>query len=231
MPLSQRNASLLSAVLSVIAGSTDTIGYLGLHGLFTAQITGNLVIVAAHITTGNPAITALLLAVPIFMLVLLGTSVLTTVLQHRHLPTLAPLLALELLLLISFDALCVAAGSPFHLDAPRAVLAGMFGVAAMAVQSALVQTSLSGTPVTGVMTTNVTNFVLALGQWLLPLRAGAREEAHRKAMRILPVIVGFMLGCALGAAAENAYGLRALALPAALAVLAMLMGLRLSARG
>jgi uncharacterized membrane protein YoaK (UPF0700 family) len=231
MPLSQRNASLLSAVLSVIAGSTDTIGYLGLHGLFTAQITGNLVIVAAHITTGNPAITALLLAVPVFMLVLLGTSVLTTVLQHRHLPTLAPLLALELLLLISFDALCVAAGSPFHLDAPRAVLAGMFGVAAMAVQSALVQTSLSGTPVTGVMTTNVTNFVLALGQWLLPLRAGAREEAHRKAMRILPVIVGFMLGCALGAAAENAYGLRALALPAALAVLAMLMGLRLSARG
>ena len=81
------------------------------------------------------------------------------------------------------------------------------------------------------MTTNVTNFVLALGQWLLPLRAGAREEAHRKAMRILPVIVGFMLGCALGAAAENAYGLRALALPAALAVLALLMGLRLSARG
>jgi uncharacterized membrane protein YoaK (UPF0700 family) len=231
MPLSQRNASLLSAVLSVIAGSTDTIGYLGLHGLFTAQITGNLVIVAAHITTGNPAITALLLAVPVFMLVLLGTSVLTTVLQHRHLPTLAPLLALELLLLISFDALCVAAGSPFHLDAPRAVLAGMFGVAAMAVQSALVQTSLSGTPVTGVMTTNVTNFVLALGQWLLPLRAGARAEAHRKAMRILPVIVGFMLGCALGAAAENAYGLRALALPAALAVLALLMGLRLSARG
>jgi uncharacterized membrane protein YoaK (UPF0700 family) len=229
--MSQRDVSLLSAVLSVIAGSTDTIGYLGLHGLFTAQITGNLVIVAAHITTGNPAITALLLAVPVFMLVLLGTSVLTTVLQHRHLPTLAPLLALELLLLISFDALCVAAGSPFHLDAPRAVLAGMFGVAAMAVQSALVQTSLSGTPVTGVMTTNVTNFVLALGQWLLPLRAGAREEAHRKAMRILPVIVGFMLGCALGAAAENAYGLRALALPAALAVLAMLMGLRLSARG
>ena len=231
MPMSQRDVSLLSAVLSVIAGSTDTIGYLGLHGLFTAQITGNLVIVAAHITTGNPAITALLLAVPVFMLVLLGTSVLTTVLQHRHLPTLAPLLALELLLLISFDALCVAAGSPFHLDAPRGVLAGMFGVAAMAVQSALVQTSLLGTPVTGVMTTNVTNFVLALGQWLLPLRAGAREEAHRKAMRILPVIVGFMLGCALGAAAENAYGLRALALPAALAVLALLMGLRLSARG
>jgi len=229
--MSQRNASLLSALLSVIAGSTDTIGYLGLHGLFTAQITGNLVILAAHITTGNAAITALLLAVPVFMLVLLATSVLTTVLQHRHLPTLPPLLALQLLLLICFGALCVTAGSPFDLRSPRGVLTGMSGVAAMAVQSALVQTALSGTPATLVMTTNVTNFVLALGQWLVPLRAGAREEAHRKAMRILPVIVGFILGCALGAAAENAYGLRALGLPVALALLALLMGLRVSARG
>jgi len=230
MPTSQRCASLLAAVLSVIAGSTDTIGYLGLHGLFTAQITGNLVILAAHITMGNPAITALLLAVPVFMLVLLATSVLTTVLQHRHIPTLQPLLALQLLLLISFDALCATAGSPFDLHAPRGVLAGMFGVAAMAVQSALVQTALSGTPATLVMTTNVTNFVLALGQWMVPLRTGARQEAHRKAMRILPVIVGFILGCALGAAAEEAYGLRALAVPVALALLALLMGLRVSAR-
>jgi uncharacterized membrane protein YoaK (UPF0700 family) len=229
--MSQRYVSLLPAVLSVIAGSTDTIGYLGLHGLFTAQITGNLVILAAHITTGNAAITALLLAVPVFMLVLLATSVLTTVLQHRHLPTLAALLALQLLLLIGFGALCVTAGSPFDLRSPRGVLTGMSGVAAMAVQSALVQTALSGTPATLVMTTNVTNFVLALGQWLVPLRAGAREEAHRKAMRILPVIVGFILGCALGAAAENAYGLRALGLPVALALLALLMGLRVSARG
>ena len=231
MPMSPRYASLLAALLSVIAGSTDTIGYLGLHGLFTAQITGNLVILAAHVTTGNPAITALLLAVPVFMLVLLATSVLTTVLQHRHLPTLQPLLAMQLLLLIGFEALCVSAGSPFDLHSPRGVLAGMFGVAAMAVQSALVQTALSGTPATLVMTTNVTNFVLALGQWLLPLRAGVRQEAHRKAMRLLPVIVGFLLGCALGAAAESAYGLRALVLPAALALLALLMSLRVSARG
>jgi uncharacterized membrane protein YoaK (UPF0700 family) len=228
--MSPRYASWLSALLSVIAGSSDTIGYLGLHGLFTAQITGNLVILAAHITTGNPAISALLLALPVFMLVLLATSVLTTVLQHRHIPTLQPLLALQLLLLIGFEVLCATAGSPFDLKAPRGVLAGMFGVAAMAVQSALVQTSLSGTPATLVMTTNVTNFVLALGQWIFPLRAGVRQEAHRKAMRLLPVIVGFTLGCGLGAAAEDAYGLRALALPTALALLALLMGLRVLGR-
>ena len=34
-------------VLSVIAGATDSIGFLGLNGLFTAHITGNLVVLAA----------------------------------------------------------------------------------------------------------------------------------------------------------------------------------------
>jgi len=33
----------LPFVLSLIAGSTDIIGFLGLNGLFTAHITGNLV--------------------------------------------------------------------------------------------------------------------------------------------------------------------------------------------
>ena len=44
---------LLPALLSVIAGSTDVISFLGLAGLFTAHITGNLVILAAHIVTGG----------------------------------------------------------------------------------------------------------------------------------------------------------------------------------
>jgi len=38
------NAKMLPAVLSVIAGSVDAIGFLGLGGLFTAHVTGNLVV-------------------------------------------------------------------------------------------------------------------------------------------------------------------------------------------
>jgi uncharacterized membrane protein YoaK (UPF0700 family) len=37
----------------VIAGSTDIIGFLGLNELFTAQITGHIVVLAAHIAAGN----------------------------------------------------------------------------------------------------------------------------------------------------------------------------------
>ena len=43
-------------------------------------------------------------------------------------------------------------------------------------------------------------------------------------MRILPVIVGFAVGCGIGAACEAWLGLRSLALPAGLALLAFAIG-------
>ena len=49
-------------VLSVIAGSTDIIGCLGLNGLFTADITGNTLILAAHIVAGNSTIISYILS-------------------------------------------------------------------------------------------------------------------------------------------------------------------------
>jgi uncharacterized membrane protein YoaK (UPF0700 family) len=47
----------------LIAGSTDIIGFLGLNGLFTAHITGNIVVLAAHVVSGNPTIFSYILSV------------------------------------------------------------------------------------------------------------------------------------------------------------------------
>ena len=44
---------LLPAVLGMTAGAVDVTGFLALGGLFTAHITGNLVILAAHYITGS----------------------------------------------------------------------------------------------------------------------------------------------------------------------------------
>ena len=60
----------LPFVLSVIAGATDIIGFLGLNGLFTAHITGNLVVLTAHLVAGEPTIFSYILSVPVFVLVL-----------------------------------------------------------------------------------------------------------------------------------------------------------------
>jgi uncharacterized membrane protein YoaK (UPF0700 family) len=215
----------LPFVLSLIAGSTDTIGFLGLNGLFTAHITGNLAVLAAHIVAGDPTIFSYVLSVPVFMMMLFLTRLLAGGLDQAGVSTLQPLLLLQLFFLVAFLSICVAAGPWRDADAILAVIAGMCGVAAMAVQNALVQISLTQTPTTAVMTTNVTHFMLDLGEVLVGRDPAQVVQARARAMHTLPVIVGFTIGCVLGAAFEAAAGLWSLALPTALALLAFTMGL------
>ncbi len=215
----------LPFVLSVIAGSTDIIGFLGLNGLFTAHITGNIIVLAAHIVAGDPAIFSYILSVPTFMLVLFLTRLLAGVLERIGVSTLWPLLLLQLLALVAFLVLCVTAGPWINADATSAIIAGMCGVAAMAVQNALAQVSLGTTPATAVMTTNVTHFMLDLGKLLVGDDGVEVAGARNRAIHTLPVIVGFVFGCELGAAWQAAVGLWALVLPAGLALVALVMGL------
>jgi uncharacterized membrane protein YoaK (UPF0700 family) len=107
----------------------------------------------------------------------------------------------------------------------------MCGVAAMAVQNALVQTSLTNTPTTAVMTTNVTHFMLDLGGALVGRDRAKADRALARAMHTFPVILGFTVGCVFGAALEAVAGLWSLALPTALALLAFAMGLGDRRRG
>jgi uncharacterized membrane protein YoaK (UPF0700 family) len=60
----------LPAILSMTSGAVGVIGFLALGGLFSAHITGNLVIVAAHYATGRFGEVGPILAVPVFIVVL-----------------------------------------------------------------------------------------------------------------------------------------------------------------
>lgn len=199
------------------------ISFLGLGGLFAAHITGDLVVVAAHLVDGGTAPLAPMLALPVFIAALGLTRLLAAVLEASRHGTLRPLLAFQFLLLASFLALCVVADAPAHPNAPIAVVAGMLGVAAMAVQNALVQISLPGTPSTAVMTTNVTRFVMDLGSILVGRDPQEAADACNRLKHAWPVILCFAVGGGLGAACEAAYGLRSLALPAGLALVAFAM--------
>lgn len=221
-----RATRALPFVLSVIAGSTDIIGFLGLNGLFTAHITGNIVVLTAHVVAGEPAIISYILSVPVFMLVLFLTRLAAGGLERASVSTLPPLLLLQLLSLIAFLVLCVTSGPWTDANAILAIIAGMFGVAAMAMQNALVQISLRNTPTTAVMTTNVTHFMLDLGELLVGRDQAEIAKARIRAIHTLPVIFGFTIGCGLGAACEAAAGLWLLALPTGLALLAFAMGFR-----
>lgn len=212
---------LLPFVLSVIAGCSDVISFLGLGGLFTAHITGNLVILAAHVVNGEPAQIALLLSVPIFMVALAMTRALVAGLERVGFLSLLPLLLLQFLLLAGSLTLCVGAGPHIDPDATIPIIAGMLGVSAMAVQNALVQVSVKDAPSTAVMTTNITRFTMDMGEMLLGRDPEEVTKARRRAKDTWPAILGFIIGCCFGAACEAVVGLWSLALPTGLALLAL----------
>ena len=206
----------------------DVIGFLALGGLFTAHITGNLVVLAAHYITGNFSQIGPLLSVPVFIAVL-GTA---TVAFGRTDDTGRSRRAL-LVMHAAFRraSSCLAQGlAPLaNPDSALAVLTGMLGVAAMATQNALVRLAFPGSPSAAVLTTNTTQLVIDLAT--LAGRRGETDEvarARRRAGLTLPSVAGFVFGCAAGAFLEVHLNLLALALPAILAALAVPLGERWS---
>jgi len=131
-------------------------------------------------------------------------------------------------MLMAFLTLSVTAGPWRDADATLAIVAGMFGVAAMGVQNALAQMALKNTPSTAVMTTNVTHLMLDFGVVVVGGDAAEIAKAKIRAMHTLPVIAGFGVGCGIGAAAEAAAGLWSLILPTGLALLALAMGMEVA---
>jgi uncharacterized membrane protein YoaK (UPF0700 family) len=216
---------LLPFVLSATAGAVDVIGFLALGGLFTAHITGNLVVVAAHYVTGRFSEVGPLLAVPVFAAVLgLVTLAFLAVAKARY-TSRRGLLVLHASLLLGCLGLGLGFGPFPNADRPMAVLVGMLAVAAMATQNALVRLALRGAPSTAVMTTNITQLTIDLT--MLARGVGERDDlatVRHRAGVTFACVVGFVVGCAAGAVLEVHFGLWALALPAALAVIAIPLG-------
>src|SRR5438270_10246535 len=214
---------LLPTVLSTTAGAVDVIGFLALGGLFTAHITGNLVILAAHYATGGFSQIGPLLSVPVFVVVL---SIVIVLFENKATDTARRgLLILHAGLLVAFLALGAGLGPFTNPDGAVAVSVGMIGVAAMATQNALVRLDLPGFPSTAVMTTNITQLTIDFA--LLVRGKGDPTDlarARRGARLTFPSVIGFVAGCAAGGFLELHFGMWALVLPVVLAVIAIPLG-------
>ena len=211
----------LPPLLSVIAGMVDVIGFVSLK-LFTAHITGNLVVIAALVVRGGPPNLAQILAVPVFMA---GVAAVWLIAKGsgRRGPALArPLLLVQLLLLAGILVYSVIYDPAANPRGVHAGIATMIAVSAMACQFALLRLALPVAPSTAVMTGNLTNAVLSLLDTLspsAPLMLGPKERLEKT----LQLVVGFCLGCIIGAAAVLWKGNWSWALPTLLAAVALVL--------
>ena len=214
----ERLEGWLPPLLSVVAGTVDVIGLLSLK-LFTAHVTGNIVVIAALLVGGGPPNVAQVFAVPAFIVAVAAVWLIAKASGRRG-PALArPLLVIQFLLLscvLIFSVLYDPAANPHGMSA---VVTALLAVSAMACQFALLRLAVPGTPSTAVMTGNLTNAVLSLMDSLSrnPLTGGAEERLHKT----VKLLVGFFAGCVAGAVAVSLLKGWAWALPVVLAAAAV----------
>ena len=158
----------LPPLLSVIAGMVDFTGFFTLGHIFTAHVTGNIVLAAVVAVDGGSFHWAQLLAIPVFMLTL-ATVWLIAQASGRHGSSLARLLLrVQFLVLAALLIFSVITRPSADAAGSRAGAAAMIAVSAMACQYALLRLALPGAISTAVMTGNLANAVLSAMDLLAP---------------------------------------------------------------
>jgi uncharacterized membrane protein YoaK (UPF0700 family) len=214
-----RSEAWLTTLLSVIAGMVDLIGFLSL-GIFTAHVTGNIVVVGALIVRHNRVNPAQILAIPVFILAVAVTWLIARASGRRGTGLMRPLLLIQFLLiacLLIFSVITKPSADPHGL---MSTIAAMIAVSAMGCQFALLRLTLPVAPSTAVMTGNLTNAILGLVE--LSSRTQPLTQIDSSRIRgTLHLLVGFFVGCVAAAAALTYLGDWAWSFPAALAAVAV----------
>jgi uncharacterized membrane protein YoaK (UPF0700 family) len=215
----ERPNAWLAALLSATAGAVDVIGFQRL-GLFTAHITGNIVVIAAELVSGGSARRLQILALPVFVLAVAGTGGIARTLSRRGAALVRPLLVVQCLLIGGVLLTSVIDRGDANRSGSARGVAAMLAVSAMACQFATLRIALPGVPSTAVMTGNLTQIVLSA----LDL-ASLRESNGGASVQLAKTgrsFVGFFLGCTAGAFSVIWLEQWAWSLPVATAALAAL---------
>jgi uncharacterized membrane protein YoaK (UPF0700 family) len=205
----------LAVGLSFVGGFVDTFGFVALFGLFTAHVTGNFVLIGAEIVQPGPGVVAKLLALPVFMAIVAIVCLIVRAHEVAARSAVFTLLTLQLVLLAIFMTAGLSLMPFVHADAWNAVITGLIGVAAMAVQNAAARLVLPSLVPTTVMTGNVTQFVIDIVDVLRGVSTEARVAAIGRLKRFTPAMISFSIGAIAGAVALAAIGYWGLLFPLA----------------
>jgi len=199
--------------LSLIAGFVDTAGFIALSGIFTAHITGNLVLAGAsvaHFEKSDEVFSKLIL-IPVFIFGVILTARVIKLLHSDTRMKLKFLLGVQALLLLLFSlsgSALVADWIGTHLII-GIILKASLAVLAMAVQNTYMKMLLPNIIPTTIMTGNLTNFAVEAENFLSTF--SIRKSIHLTATA--NALLGFLIGCVGGAFGVIEIGLFSILVP------------------
>ena len=206
------------ALLSLAAGFVDAACFIGLFGVFTAHVTGNMAMIASGLVRPDKGMDLRAEVIVAFICGVLSARLVlphgeSRVDQRRFLCRVLLVEALWLgLLLIMLATL----GPPTLAPSASAYAVTFCAGGAMGAQSGLSRLSESIGMATSVMSSNLTQWVIDLVSLFGRLRRSASEARAPVRFRfalLSRLLAAFSLGAAIGATAEAHFGLRVIALP------------------
>ncbi len=214
----------LPQLMSLNGGFVDTAGFLALHGLFTAHVTGNFVTIGAALVHGSSGALTKLLALPVFCVVVVLARLLSYGLPGMGLPVMRTMLVIKTVLLLVGGALAIHFGPFADGDSAMAMLAGLVLVSAMAIQNAVHRLHLGSAPPTTLMTGTTTQVMVDLADLLRGGQAPDEAAATRARMRRMAAAVAwFAAGCAAAALIYARWDMWCFAVPPVLAACGVLL--------
>lgn len=209
---------VLPGLLCFNAGFVDTAGFVTLHGLFTAHVTGNLVTFAAAIAEGRMPSIPKIIAVPVFCVVVIAARLVSRWLVTRGYDDFRILMAAKLILLAHAALVAIQLGAPLAADTPNAIMMGMTLVSAMALQNALHRTHLTDAPPSTVMTGTITQLLLDATHVWKPHPGADHGQVRTRLRRFGLFLASFVAGCAVAAALYLLVGVWCFLVPPLVAV-------------
>ena len=210
-------ATCQGIAMSFLAGYVDTLGFVALFGLFTAHVTGNFVLIGSELANPSHGVLIKFLAFPAFILSVVMTRLVVLALERSGKPALPWVLMLQLMFLLAFMGFgqSIAPVGVADARATAALLAGMFGAAAMGIQNAAARLILPQAAPTTVMTGNVTQLVIDVTDIV---RGAADDTVRQRCVKFFWPIVAFGVGAIGGAFAYHQALFFALLLPVGILV-------------
>jgi uncharacterized membrane protein YoaK (UPF0700 family) len=201
-------------LLTFNGGYVDAVGFIGLHGLFTAHVTGNFVTIGASLVNGTSGIVAKLLVLPMFCVVVVLARLFGQYLTGRRVDAVRPLAGFMVFLLLLAAGLAMGLRVGDSGDSPLEIAVGMSLVSAMAIQNVLHRVYFPKAPPTTLMTGSTTQLMIDLADiGRRDLADTERAAIHARWGSLATAIAIFAVGCGVAALAYIAFGIKALWLP------------------
>jgi uncharacterized membrane protein YoaK (UPF0700 family) len=196
-------------LMAAIAGFTDVLAFVGVDRLFTAHITGNLVIAISDIINHIPGVASKIISLPVFVIIaILVTLCIEACGQKKGLLTFW--FVVEALFLTAFMFGGVAFLPDLSVKSLHYIGIGMLAVIPMAIHNTLLRTYMSHFPPCTVMTGNMTQLIVDLVShtwgWRLPYNVESKAKSRVGIKRFGNVFIAFLVGGGLAAVGYSLIG-------------------------